>query len=77
MATWKKATAATTGVTVFINVDLVQAVFREKAGKSTTVRFAKDNKIDITEEPRVDRAGAARGFKSWKLNVSRQPSRRA
>jgi hypothetical protein len=51
MATWKKATAATTGVTVFINVDLVHAVFREKTGKSTTVRFAKDNKIDIAEEP--------------------------
>jgi hypothetical protein len=28
------------------NVDLVQAVFREKTGKSTTVRFDKDNKID-------------------------------
>jgi hypothetical protein len=30
MATWKKATAATTGTTtVYINIDLVQAVFRE------------------------------------------------
>ena len=32
MATWKKATAATTGTTtVYINIDLVQAVFQRPA----------------------------------------------
>jgi hypothetical protein len=51
LATWKKATAASTGVAVYINIDQVQAIFREETSEGTTVRFDKDNKISIVEQP--------------------------
>ena len=50
MATWKKATAATTGTTtVYISIDLVQAVFRGPA-KTPPCALMKVTHF-ITEEP--------------------------
>jgi hypothetical protein len=51
LATWKKGTAATTGMVVYINIDRVQAIFRETTSEGTTVRFDKDNTIAIVEQP--------------------------
>jgi hypothetical protein len=51
LATWKKGTAATTGMVVYINIDRVQAIFREATSEGTTVRFDKDNTIAIVEQP--------------------------
>jgi hypothetical protein len=47
----KRETAALTGVAVYININQVQAVFREETSEGTTVRFDKDNTISIVEQP--------------------------
>jgi hypothetical protein len=48
MATWKKATAE--GHTVYINCDLVAAVYKDRNRDFTVVRFAADDTIHISEE---------------------------
>jgi hypothetical protein len=48
MSVWKTATAPN-GNTVYINLDRVGAVWREK--EQTIIRFGKDDKILIKETP--------------------------
>jgi hypothetical protein len=48
MSVWKTATA-NNGNTVYINLDRVGAVWREK--ELTVIRFGTDDKISIKETP--------------------------
>jgi hypothetical protein len=48
MSVWKSGTAGN-GNTVYINLDLVEAVWREK--DVTVIRFTKEDKMTIKETP--------------------------
>jgi hypothetical protein len=48
MSVWKSGTARN-GNTVYINLDLVEAVWRDK--DLTVIRFTKDDKMTIKETP--------------------------
>jgi hypothetical protein len=49
MATWKNATAKH-GATLHINIELVQAIWRDP-GKLTTIRFGTGEELFIQEDP--------------------------